>query len=204
MIETIDSPTVAPAPAPKPKPKPKNHDGEHKKKKNGGGGNSTRKYSGGGNHKSSQSSSSGGSGGTGTAAGPISATSESMGHGKPKSFVTLLTTALGIGFAVAGIAFIRQREYVEKQNAEHGNHRLKGSVKERMMTFSHLVELSSRSDSGDGSGSKKSGLLNKENKKKLVRQLSRGKSSRQKSVENEIGVDAYSRSMDSVKGILMV
>lgn len=114
-----------------------------------------------------------------------------------KSAFTLVTSALGVGFLVAGLTFFRQKDYDDKEHETHANHRLQGSIKQRMTTFSHLVEMSSRSSSG----------MSVERKKKLVRQLSKAKSnksSRQLEVESDmgsIGVDAYSRMSEEEESI---
>ena len=136
----------------------------------------------------------------------------SIMHGESKSVLTLLSSALVVGFIVAGIAFVRQREYVGDSNDQHPGHRLKGSVGKRMNMFSHMIDMQSTVDSSgsqldndlssttSSNGTKKSfGLgvvkMSKAAKKKLQKTLSRKKSVRQQSIEDDIS--AYSRSEDS-------
>ena len=136
----------------------------------------------------------------------------SIMHGESKSVLTLLSSAVVVGFIVAGIAFVRQREYVEDSNDQHPGHRLKGSVGKRMNMFSHMIDMQSTVDSSgsqldndlssttSSNVTKKSfGLgivkMSKAAKKKLRKTLSRKKSVRQQSIEDDIS--AYSRSEDS-------
>ena len=115
---------------------------------------------------------------------------------------------------MAGVAFVRQREYMEGENEQHPNHRLKGSVGKRMNMFSHMMDLYSTNSSGgrlnpdDDSMSSSNNdktrsifrKMGKSAKKKLLRQLSKGKSVRQQSIEDDIDIDVYSRAEDSHTG----
>ena len=199
----------------------------------GGSGSNSGSSSSGGDSSSSGGSEKGSSSGGGSSVGGVSSSSSTpvtpvatpastppLGHGESQSIMTHLAAAFALGFVVAGIAFVRQSSYAEKQNAEHANHRLQGSVKQRMNTFSHMIEMTSRSHTGDSVSSqpsdgdserndtsekKKGGFLSGSLKKKLVRQLNKSKSVRQKRVEDDIGIDVYTRAEDdNGMGILVV
>ena len=222
-----NSPTMAPSP--KPKPPPKNTDTKKKKKKSAHKNDTPSSNSGG----SSQGSSSGGSSTSTTSSSVVTPSSDSspasdssstplpkkssIMHGESKSIFTLLSSALALGFIVAGVAFVRQREYMEGENEQHPNHRLKGSVGKRMNMFIHMIDMQSTVDSSGGRLNPDDDSMSSSNndktrsifrkmgksaKKKLLRQLelSKGKSVRQQSIENDIDIDVYSRAEDSHTG----
>ena len=225
-----NSPTMAPSP--KPKPPPNNKDTEKKKKKKSAHKNDTpSSNSGGSSQGSSSSSSSGGSSTSTTSSSVVTPSSDSspasdssstplpkkssIMHGESKSIFTLLSSALALGFVVAGVAFVRQREYMEGENEQHPNHRLKGSVGKRMNMFIHMIDMQSTVDSSGGRLNPDDDSMSSSNndktrsifrkmgksaKKKLLRQLSKGKSVRQQSIENDIDIDVYSRAEDSHTG----
>ena len=208
-----DTPTVAPV--------PKQEGGQHKKaderhKKTATteteSSHSSSSSSGSGSSSSHSSSSSSSPASTSDTTPPLK-TSSTL-HGESKSILSILSSALGVGFiVVAGVAYMHQGEKEEDKDTDH---RLKGSVQKRIKTFNRYMEDIGDSSSGSGNASVGSteklddssrsnsgrgvllGGILKTSKKKLSQKLGKGKKKkrngsrkqRQKSVDFEL--DVYS------------
>lgn len=222
-----DTPTVAPV--------PKQEGGQHKKaderhKKTTESSHSSSSSGGSGSSSSHSSSSSSSPASTSDTTPPLK-TSSTI-HGESKSILSILSTALGVGFiVVAGVAYMHQGE---KEEDEDTDHRLKGSVQKRIKTFNRYMEdigdssggtdnssvgstekLDDSSRSNSGRGVLLGGIL-KTSKKKLSQKLGKGKKKkrngsrkqRQKSVDFELDVyshvDEDMMSVESNSGMIVV
>lgn len=209
-----DTPTVAPV--------PKQDGGQHKKaderhKKTATteteSSHSSSSSSGSGSSSSHSSSSSSSPASTSDTTSPLK-TSSTI-HGESKSILSVLSSALGVGFiVVAGVAYMHQGEKEEDKDTDH---RLKGSVQKRIKTFNRYMEDIGDSSGGSGNASVGSteklddsssrsnsgrgvllGGILKTSKKKLSQKLGKGKkkkrngsrNQRQKNVDFEL--DVYS------------
>jgi hypothetical protein len=223
-----DTPTVAPV--------PKQEGGQHKKaderhKKTETESSHSSSSSGGSSSSSSHSSSSSSSPASTSDTTPPLKTSSTL-HGESKAILSILSTALGVGFiVVAGVAYMHQGE---KEEDEDTDHRLKGSVQKRIKTFNRYMEDIGDSSSGSGNASVGSteklddssrsnsgrgvllGGILKTSKKKLSQKLGKGKKKkrngsrkqRQKSVDFELDVyshvDEDMMSVESNSGMIVV
>ena len=222
-----DTPTVAPV--------PKQDGGQLKKaderhKKTTESSHSSSSSSGSGSSSSHSSSSSSSPASTSDTTPPLK-TSSTL-HGESKSILSVLSSALGVGFVVAGVAYMHQGE---KEEDEDTDHRLKGSVQKRMKTFNRYMEDIGDSSGGSGSASVGSteklddsssrsnsgrgvllGGILKTSKKKLSQKLGKGKKKkrngsrkqRQKNVDFELDVyshvDEDMMSVESNSGMIVV
>ena len=226
-----DTPTVAPVPK-QDGGQHKKADERHKKTATTTESSHSSSSSSGSSSSSSHSSSSSSSPASTSDTTPPLKTSSTI-HGESKSILSILSSALGVGFiVVAGVAYMHQGEKEEDKDTDH---RLKGSVQKRIKTFNRYMEDIGDSSSGRGNASVGSteklddsssrsnsgrgvllGGILKTSKKKLSQKLGKGKKKkrngsrkqRQKNVDFELDVyshvDEDMMSVESNSGMIVV